>query len=102
LQVTRLARGGFIIALRLNHTMADGLGIVQFLTAVGEIAHGASAPVVQPVWERDRLIIRTLPKHRTQDHDQEINSLLEYWYFFGPKEICTLKQQVTSCSSTAF
>ncbi|GLT55587.1 hypothetical protein SLA2020_286970 [Shorea laevis] len=35
IQVTRLKCGGFIFALRLNHTMSDAAGLVQFMTAVG-------------------------------------------------------------------
>ncbi|XP_074267773.1 benzyl alcohol O-benzoyltransferase-like isoform X2 [Silene latifolia] len=38
IQVTRLKCGGFIFALRLNHTMADGVGLAQFLNAVTELA----------------------------------------------------------------
>jgi len=33
-QVTRLACGGFILGVRLHHTMADAQGLVQFLGAV--------------------------------------------------------------------
>nr|TKR98657.1 hypothetical protein D5086_0000200970 [Populus alba] len=50
--VSRLKCGGFLFALRLNHTMSDGQGLVQFMAAVAEIARGANAPSVPPVWER--------------------------------------------------
>ncbi|KAF8692531.1 hypothetical protein HU200_039633 [Digitaria exilis] len=41
-QVTRLACGGFIIlAVRVNHAMADGLGMVQFGVAIAELARAA-------------------------------------------------------------
>uniref|UniRef100_A0A8R7QP20 10-deacetylbaccatin III 10-O-acetyltransferase n=2 Tax=Triticum urartu TaxID=4572 RepID=A0A8R7QP20_TRIUA len=43
-QVTRLACGGFILAVRMMHTMADAPGMVQFLAAVAELARGATVP----------------------------------------------------------
>ncbi|KQJ91455.1 hypothetical protein BRADI_4g37830v3 [Brachypodium distachyon] len=46
-QVTRLACGGFIMT-----------GLVQFLAAVAELARGASAPTVRPVWSRELLMAR--------------------------------------------
>ncbi|WVZ83166.1 hypothetical protein U9M48_030339 [Paspalum notatum var. saurae] len=46
---TRLLCGGFVFALRLNHTMCDAAGIV----------HGASrglpAPTITPTWSRELL-----------------------------------------------
>nr|KJB80922.1 hypothetical protein B456_013G121500 [Gossypium raimondii] len=59
--VTRLKCGGFIFAHRFNHTMGDGTGLSQFMTAVGEIAHGALAPLTPPVWERHLLSARDAP-----------------------------------------
>ncbi|KAE9445021.1 hypothetical protein C3L33_23082, partial [Rhododendron williamsianum] len=43
--------GGFAIALCLNHTMSDGAGLVQFLSAIAEFAQGkeVTAPSVSPV-----------------------------------------------------
>src|SRR3954471_14063149 len=70
-QVTRLACGGFILAVRLMHTMADAQGLVQFLAAVAELARGAAAPSVRPVWERELLEARSPPRpafaHREYD-----------------------------------
>ncbi|XP_022680064.1 benzyl alcohol O-benzoyltransferase-like [Setaria italica] len=39
-QVTRLRCGGFIFGFQICHCMADGTGIVQFLTALTEFARG--------------------------------------------------------------
>ncbi|CAN6288171.1 unnamed protein product [Urochloa humidicola] len=61
-QVTRLACGGFILAVRANHTMSDAQGLTQFLVAVAELARGAQAPTVPPVWERDLLMARNPPQ----------------------------------------
>ncbi|KAJ4954009.1 hypothetical protein NE237_030841 [Protea cynaroides] len=62
IQVTRLMCGGFIFALRLNHTMSDAIGLVQFMSAVSEIARGAQVPSVSPVWERELLHPRNPPR----------------------------------------
>lgn len=61
-QVTRLKCGAFILALRLNHTVADAAGIVQFLNAMVELAHGAQTPSIQPVWERHLFNIPNSPR----------------------------------------
>ncbi|KAK9928274.1 hypothetical protein M0R45_025419 [Rubus argutus] len=52
IQVTLLRCGGFIFALRLNHTICDAAGLVQFLNTVGEMAQGKNEPSIPPVWER--------------------------------------------------
>ncbi|KAF0923190.1 hypothetical protein E2562_003401 [Oryza meyeriana var. granulata] len=61
-QVTRLLCGGFVFALRLNHTMCDATGIAQFLLAVGELARGLPAPTIAPAWCRELLEARNPPK----------------------------------------
>ncbi|KAI5022376.1 hypothetical protein ZWY2020_059106 [Hordeum vulgare] len=61
IQVTRLLCGGFILALRLNHTMCDAIGIVQFMNAVAELARGVPAPTVAPAWSRELLEARSPP-----------------------------------------
>ncbi|KAJ1269817.1 hypothetical protein BS78_06G007000 [Paspalum vaginatum] len=55
IQVTRLLCGGFVFALRLNHTICDAAGIVQFLTAVAELSRGLPAPTITPTWSRELL-----------------------------------------------
>jgi benzyl alcohol O-benzoyltransferase len=119
MQVTRLACGGFVLALRLNHTMADALGLTQFLGAVAELARGvAQAPTVRPVWERHLLEGQRNPPPRI------ISDGLELWYeaemadddgdniipsslnlkdddmalrsfFFGPGEIAAIRDQLS-------
>ncbi|KAK4855227.1 hypothetical protein QYF36_005271 [Acer negundo] len=42
-QVTRLICGGFILAFRFNHTMCDAFGLIQFLTAMEEMAQELEA-----------------------------------------------------------
>ncbi|KAJ0735816.1 putative benzyl alcohol O-benzoyltransferase [Helianthus annuus] len=61
IQVTRLLCGGFIFATRLNHTMCDAVGLVQFLSGLGEIARGATSPSILPVWQRELLCSSNRP-----------------------------------------
>ncbi|OVA04492.1 Transferase [Macleaya cordata] len=105
IQVTRLMCGGFILALRLNHTMSDAQGLVQFLTAVGEIARGASSPSVLPVWQRHLLNARDPPQvtfaHREYDVVLDTKNILiprddmvQRYFFFGPQEVAALRNHV--------
>ncbi|KAJ1261550.1 hypothetical protein BS78_09G038200 [Paspalum vaginatum] len=56
IQVTRLLCGGFVVAIRLNHTMCDADGIAQFVSAVAEHSRGVpAAPTVAPAWSRELL-----------------------------------------------
>ncbi|KAK4271205.1 hypothetical protein QN277_019930 [Acacia crassicarpa] len=103
IQVTRLKCGGFIFAYRLNHTMSDGAGIVQFLNALAEIARGACEPSIAPVWRRELLSARDPPRitctHR--EYEQVPNNYDPIWtqqsithqsFFFGPKKLEAIRQ----------
>ncbi|KAF8776659.1 hypothetical protein HU200_003385 [Digitaria exilis] len=48
-QVTEFSCGGVVLGVTWNHAVADGAGIAQFLTAVGELARGSPSPSVVPV-----------------------------------------------------
>ena len=54
--------GGFILGFRLNHPMSDAIGLVQLLSAIGEISRGAQAPSILPVWQRELLCARNPPR----------------------------------------
>ncbi|XP_017233968.1 benzyl alcohol O-benzoyltransferase [Daucus carota subsp. sativus] len=114
IQVTRLKCGGFIFALRLNHTMCDAAGLVQFMTALGEIARGASVPSIPPVWQRELLNARVPQRvtctHREYDEVADTNGtiiplddMVHRSFFFGPTEIHALRQLIPphlrKCSS---
>ncbi len=102
--MTRLKCGGFILALRLNHTMSDGYGLVQFMMAVGDFARGARSPSILPVWQRHLLNARDPPRvtceHRAYDEVADakgsINIPLENMahrsFFFGPTEVSALRR----------
>nr|CAB3462399.1 unnamed protein product [Digitaria exilis] len=44
LQVTKFSCGGLVLGVTWNHAVADGAGITQFLTAIGELACGSPSP----------------------------------------------------------
>ncbi|XP_072955414.1 benzyl alcohol O-benzoyltransferase-like [Typha angustifolia] len=105
IQVTRLACGGFIFGLRLNHTMSDGPGLVQFMNAVAELARGLPAPSVRPVWGREILEARNPPRpsfaHREYEEVPDtkgtvvpLDDMVHRSFFFGPREMAALRSHV--------
>lgn len=106
MQVTRLQCGGFIVTLRTNHTMADGAGLGQFLNAVAELACGASAPSVLPVWERHLLKSRSPPRitcvHLEYEHvkppqiprSSPNDDMVHRSFFFVKADIALLRRSV--------
>lgn len=101
-QVTRLACGGFILGVRLHHTMADAQGLVQFLGAVAELARGAAAPTVRPVWGRELLEARDPPRpafaHREYDEVPDtkgtiipLDDMVHRSFFFGRREVAAVR-----------
>ncbi|XP_054816160.1 benzyl alcohol O-benzoyltransferase-like [Prosopis cineraria] len=105
IQVTRLKCGGFIFALRLNHAMSDASGLVQFMTALGEIACGAREPSIPPVWQRELLNARDPPRvtctHREYDEVPDtkgtiipLDDMVHRSFFFGPNEVASIRSQI--------
>ncbi|XP_021766265.1 benzyl alcohol O-benzoyltransferase-like [Chenopodium quinoa] len=105
IQVTRLRCGGFIVALRVNHVINDGSGIMQLMNAIGEIGRGFATPTILPVWDRERLTARDSPKvtfpHPEYDQHQVINhqsndqlELIQQSFLFGPTELAALRRHV--------
>uniref|UniRef100_A0ACD5UWB6 Uncharacterized protein n=1 Tax=Avena sativa TaxID=4498 RepID=A0ACD5UWB6_AVESA len=104
-QVTRLSCGGFILAVRLMHTMADAQGLVQFLAAVAELARGAAMPSVRPVWRRELLEARNPPRAAlahpeydqvtdTRGKIQLLDDMGHRSFFFGPKEVAAVRSHL--------
>ncbi|XP_050226141.1 benzyl alcohol O-benzoyltransferase-like [Mercurialis annua] len=102
IQATLLKCGGIILAVRLNHTISDGGGYLQFWSSLGEIARGAHAPSVLPIWDRHLLNARD-PPHVTCVHHEYVDlvdteeqiPLAEKdhrSFFFGPVEIASLRR----------
>ncbi|KAF7126664.1 hypothetical protein RHSIM_Rhsim11G0039900 [Rhododendron simsii] len=113
LQVTRFRCGGFAFALRLNHTMSDGAGFVQFLNAIAEFAKGkeAAALSVPPVWQRELVSARHPPRITCLHHEYEqvIDSNnddanttpMQKSFFFGPKEIRAIQNHLPPHASAS-
>ncbi|KAM1980054.1 hypothetical protein FF1_037376 [Malus domestica] len=107
-QVTCLICGGFILALRLNHTMCDAPGLLLFLTAIAEMARGAHAPSILPVWERELLFARDPPRITCAHHEYEDvidhsdglyassnqSNMVQRSFYFGAKEMRVLRKQI--------
>ncbi|XP_074269958.1 benzyl alcohol O-benzoyltransferase-like [Silene latifolia] len=112
IQVTRLKCGGFIFAIRMNHTMTDGVGLLHFLNAVGEFARGAQHPSISPVWMRH--LLNSAPINSSHKRHEDVrskisestdtpsppNDLVNKCFFFGSAEIDSLQQQSVQTSST--
>ena len=105
MQVTRFRCGGWAFGIRLNHTMSDGSGLVQFLTTIAEFARGVEgAPSVPPVWQREFLAARQPPFIPFQHHEYEQvidtttddnnKSMTHKSFFFGPKEIRAIRSHL--------
>ncbi|KAL8259727.1 hypothetical protein R6Q59_027680 [Mikania micrantha] len=106
IQVTRMLCGGFIFAIRLNHTISDAQGLAQFMTALGEVAQGATTPLMLPVWRRELLCVRDPPcvtcTHHEYDQLAETNkdkvftsdNMTQETFFFGTSEVSTLRRFV--------
>lgn len=99
IQVTRLVCGGFIVGVRLCHTICDGLGFAQFLDAIADLARGLPSPAIAPAWSRELLAgdgaacIPTAPiinSEPTAHDDMVIRS-----FIFGPAEIAVLKTNLS-------
>ena len=101
--------GGFVFALRLNHTMTDAPGLIQFLNAISDMAKGLSAPSISPIWQRELLNARNPPLITQMHYEYEEvnntnntlmamdeNNLVHRSFFFGPKEISVLRNQLPS------
>lgn len=104
-QVTRLKCGGFILALRLNHTMSDASGLAQFMNAVGEMARGAARPSVLPVWQRELLDARSPPRVTFTHHEYDevpdtkgtiipLDDMTHRSFFFGRAEVAAIRRSV--------
>jgi hypothetical protein len=60
-QVTEFSCGGFVLGVTWDHAVADGVGLAQFLQAVGELARGAPSPSVVPIRTSDGLKLGAPP-----------------------------------------
>ncbi|GKV07651.1 hypothetical protein SLEP1_g19398 [Rubroshorea leprosula] len=87
----------------LNHTVTDAVGLMQFMTAVCEMAQGESVPSLMPIWDRHLLNAR-YPPRLTCTHDAfdglaetEVafnppEDMVLRSFFFGPSEVSTIRK----------
>ncbi|XP_074316230.1 benzyl alcohol O-benzoyltransferase-like [Silene latifolia] len=115
-QVTRLKCGGFILALKSNHVVADVTGLSQFMHAVAELARGAEFPSIRPVWDRHLLLARNPPRvtrvHPEYDEEMDgtdenivsFDDVQRKFFFFGATEIGNIRRLLPEHlkSSTTF
>ena len=101
--MTRLRCGGFVLALRYNHIMSDGMSILQFMIAVGEMAQGATAPSIPPAWQRELLNARNPPQVTFTHHEfdnvveskvfaSSLHDMARNCFFFGPTQISAIRK----------
>ncbi|CAM0914125.1 unnamed protein product [Alopecurus aequalis] len=81
MQVTVFSCGGFILGITWNHSVADGVGMGQFMQAVGELSRGLPSPSVVPVRQGDSFVLLPPPSLR---------SLLQHLGSFQPCEMVLL------------
>ncbi|PIN19368.1 benzyl alcohol O-benzoyltransferase [Handroanthus impetiginosus] len=103
IQVTRFTCGGFILGIKLNHTMADIYGLMLFLNATSELLKSASTPSFPPVWQRELLSARSSPRitcthyefdELVSDDQNPKDNFIRASIFFGSKEIQALRNQL--------
>ena len=51
--------------------MTDGVGIIRFLKAAGEIARGSTSSAIPPVWNREILRPRAKPLIKYPHHEYD-------------------------------
>ncbi|KAI7742356.1 hypothetical protein M8C21_005978 [Ambrosia artemisiifolia] len=114
IQVTRLLCGGFIFAIRFNHTATDGAGLAHFLFGLSVIARGGTSPPFPPVWQRELLCSSNRPPMIFTRHEYDqledtkgtliaLEDMVHKSVFFTTTHISTLRRLVPihlqSCST---
>ncbi|KAM0931020.1 hypothetical protein ACQ4PT_000598 [Festuca glaucescens] len=98
------------MAVKIQHAVADGPGLV-LLAAVAEMARGAAAPTVRPVWGRELLMAltdddlagapRTFANREYDDVPDTkgtivpLDSMTHRSFFFGPREVAAVRSHLS-------
>ncbi|KAI3831689.1 hypothetical protein MKW92_017509 [Papaver armeniacum] len=90
--VTRLLCGGFVLAIRLNHTISDAQGLHQFMMAVGELARGNESPSVIPQYPTES--INFFRRTRVASIPFGQNQRVQRSFFFGPQEMVAVRKHL--------
>ncbi|CAN6288554.1 unnamed protein product [Urochloa humidicola] len=116
-QLTRLKCGGFVVGFHMCHSIADGFGMIQLMITIAELACGAKAPSILPVWKREILSTTHSPISVTPNPSYEpllyssdyasesddvmmstpLDEMVVDYFVFGPREIKTLESHVRGC-----
>lgn len=84
--------------------MNDGPGVVKFMNAVAEMAHGANEPSIPPVWCRELFSARDPPSISCTHCEYEevlletkgtmvlLNEVVHCSFFFGPTEEVAIRR----------
>jgi hypothetical protein len=92
------------LALSLNHTLGDAVGLRLFINTWAEIARGANQPSILPVWRREILMARD-PPHITCNHreyeqiilpsntikEEDTITTIHQSFFFTPAHIAAIR-----------
>nr|QDM39173.1 BAHD acyltransferase-like 05 [Taxus x media] len=54
-QVTRFTCGAITVGVTVCHSIFDGCGAAQFVTALADMARGEVKPLLEPIWNRELL-----------------------------------------------
>ncbi|KAI4995132.1 hypothetical protein ZWY2020_035035 [Hordeum vulgare] len=115
-QVTRLKCGSFTVCHQSAHCISDAAGLAQFWKAVGELARGASAPSVPPVWDREIFNARQppLPSFPHDEYREPADGcngdpiastpsrdMARVQFSFGPGAIAALRRQLAPGAAPA-
>nr|CAB3460159.1 unnamed protein product [Digitaria exilis] len=110
IQVTRLLCGGFVLAVRLNHTICDAIGLAQFMSAVAEHARGVPSPNTAPAWSRELLEARCPPNPPAFPHREfdamppppptpPPGDMVMRTFTFGPDDIAAIKRTLSATTT---
>jgi hypothetical protein len=77
MQVTVFSCGGFVLGVTWSHAVADGVGIAQFVQAVGELARGLPSPSIVPVRQDDSVLLGRQPRSSTNSSQPAIGRRLQ-------------------------
>ncbi|XP_042378841.1 acyl transferase 4-like [Zingiber officinale] len=102
MQVTHFQCGGFVVGLKFNHLVFDGIGVGQFLKAIGEIACGQTHPSIDPIWYRDTIPASPMLSKSSLSLLPAKFDIVNSMYDFSIQTIERLKEKISKETSNQF
>ncbi|KAG6511574.1 acyl transferase 4-like [Zingiber officinale] len=102
MQVTHFQCGGFVVGLKFNHLVFDGIGVGQFLKAIGEIACGQTHPSIDPIWYRDTIPASPMLSKSSLSLLPAKFDIVNSMYDFSIQTIERLKEKIAKETSNQF